>query len=407
MQPLEEQVITIERALGERMVKHALFIVRRWLNELGEQNDFEVAYSALFEQYDHYFDEWVVANGVGNDEALNQMTTQAYRLVDDVYASLRIKRGLSPKMHGFNGDNPQSVMHYFSHCVQFTNRDMEWLRAVLNDSSKSTIALMAISALSKNLRECFSEEALLILIEGINGASMMIAEQCLANVILLLAHYDVRIDFFGDVQSAFLEAIKDGAQAFETLCALIKTVRMDMSELIASGAFEMENLPEELQNLMGETGMKSVFPESQGETIFMPSSEKEYIAGIAQMMPETWVYMALVGEDEERKHKIRLVYLSIGNMDMMWDQPDKVEQLLVRKFRTKNNGDAKDYINYGHCLLLRGDRMMAFENYREARRMCKTAKAFYAIFRPGRRHLVEHGIPVEQVYLIEDQLFSI
>lgn len=32
MKPLEEQVITIERALGERMIKHALVVVRSWLN---------------------------------------------------------------------------------------------------------------------------------------------------------------------------------------------------------------------------------------------------------------------------------------------------------------------------------------------------------------------------------------
>jgi hypothetical protein len=51
--------------------------------------------------------------------------------------------------------------------------------------------------------------------------------------------------------------------------------------------------------------------------------------------------------------------------------------------------------------------MMAFENYREARNMCKTAKEFYALFRPDRRHLVDRGIPVEYVYMIEDQLFSI
>ena len=66
-----------------------------------------------------------------------------------------------------------------------------------------------------------------------------------------------------------------------------------------------------------------------------------------------------------------------------------------------------DYINYGHCLLLRGDRMMAYENYRQARSMCKNAKEFYALFRPDRRQLVEHGVPVEQVYLIEDQLFHL
>ena len=91
---------------------------------------------------------------------------------------------------------------------------------------------------------------------------------------------------------------------------------------------------------------------------------------------------------------------------MMWDKTEAAEQMLVRKLRTKG-GDAKDYINYGHCLLLKGDRLMAFENYREARRLCQSAKEFYALFRPDRRHLVDRGVPVEYVYMIEDQLFSI
>ena len=46
-QTLDEQILTIERALGERMIDHALVIVRAWLNELGENNPYEEAYQAL------------------------------------------------------------------------------------------------------------------------------------------------------------------------------------------------------------------------------------------------------------------------------------------------------------------------------------------------------------------------
>jgi len=49
---------------------------------------------------------------------------------------------------------------------------------------------------------------------------------------------------------------------------------------------------------------------------------------------------------------------------------------------------------------------MAYESYRQARAMCKSPKEFFALFRPDRRELVEHGVPVEQVYLIEDQLLK-
>lgn len=403
MQAIEEQVYTIERALGERMVKHALFVVRLWLNELGEDNPFEDAYRSLFARYDDFFADWVVAGDGEQDEVLETMTSDAYRLVDAVYAELRIKRGMSPKMHGFNGENPQSVMHYFSSCVQFKDYDMDWLRSVLNDTNRSSIALMTVAALAKNLRECFSETAMMALVDGIHASNSLVAEQCLANVLLLLAHYDVRIDFFRELQEAFVEAIGDGEQAFETLCALIKSVKVNLSEMIASGEFSMDNLPEELQNLLGESGIQDNYQETE---VLMPASEKEYMAGLVQMLPDTWVYITLVGENEERKRKMRLLYLSVGNMNMMWDKTEAAEQMLVRKLRTKG-GDAKDYINYGHCLLLKGDRLMAFENYREARRLCKSAKEFYALFRPDRRQLVDRGIPVEQVYLIEDQLFSI
>lgn len=403
MQAIEEQVYTIERALGERMVKHALFVVRLWLNELGEDNPFEDAYRSLFARYDDFFADWVVAGDGEQDEVLETMTSDAYRLVDAVYAELRIKRGMSPKMHGFNGENPQSVMHYFSSCVQFKDYDMDWLRSVLNDTNRSSIALMTVAALAKNLRECFSEAAMMALVDGIHASNSLVAEQCLANVLLLLAHYDVRIDFFRELQEAFVEAIGDGELAFETLCALIKSVKVNLSEMIASGEFSMDNLPEELQNLLGESGIQDNYQETE---VLMPASEKEYMAGLVQMLPDTWVYITLVGENEERKRKMRLLYLSVGNMNMMWDKTEAAEQMLVRKLRTKG-GDAKDYINYGHCLLLKGDRLMAFENYREARRLCKSAKEFYALFRPDRRQLVDRGIPVEQVYLIEDQLFSL
>ncbi len=404
MKPLEEQVITIERALGERMIKHALVVVRSWLNELGEGNAFEQAYHAIYERNEALFSHWLITDDAEQDEQLNQLTGEAYRLVDAVYAELRIQRGLSPRMHGFNGENPQSIMHYFSSCIQFKERDMEWLSAVLNDASQSSLALMAITAITRNLRECFSEEALRVLIEGIRAENSIVAEQCLANALLLLAHYDVRIDFFRELQDLFVETIGDGEHAFETLCAIIRSVKVNLSEMIASGELEMQNLPKELQNLLDQTGMQDGIPKV--EEMMMPSSEREYMAGLVQMLPETWLYMVVVGDDPIRKQKASMMFLSIGNMDMLWNQLDKAEQMLVQKLR-KTAGDAKDYINYGHCLLLRGDRMMAFENYREARRMCKTAKDFYALFRPDRRQLVDRGIPVEQVYMIEDQLFSL
>ena len=61
-------------------------------------------------------------------------------------------------------------------------------------------------------------------------------------------------------------------------------------------------------------------------------------------------------------------------------------------------------MNYAHCLLLKGDRMMAFENYKQARQECGSLRAFYDLFRPDRRALVDHGVPIDFVSFIEDNL---
>ena len=72
MKPLEEQVITIERALGERMIKHALVVVRSWLNELGEGNAFEQTYHSIFERNEALFSQWLITDEAEQDEQLNQ-----------------------------------------------------------------------------------------------------------------------------------------------------------------------------------------------------------------------------------------------------------------------------------------------------------------------------------------------
>ena len=390
------------------MIEHALIIVRGWMNELGENNPYEQAFNDIRSHYRDLFADWLTSEDPTREETLNQLTGDTYRLVDAVYISLRMARGLSPVMHGFNKDSAQSIMRYFSSCVQLSEDDLVWLRNSFNDSESASLALMAISALSKNLRECFSEPAMMVLIEGINGTNEVVAEQCLANVILLLAHYDVRIDFFPELQNAFLEAVDvestDETKAFDTLCALIRSVKMSWINQIQSGEITYEDLPEELQNLLKMSGTKA--DDMNGIVSWVPRSENDYLAGIVQILPDTWIYSALIADIPERLNTVAMLYLSIGKMDLVWDNLNSAEQWLLHRLRG-GKAEAVDYINYGHCLLLRGDRMMAFESYREARQMCKSAKDFYALFRPDRRQLVDRGIPVEQVYFIEDQLFTI
>ncbi|MBR2166367.1 MAG: hypothetical protein IJ915_07490 [Paludibacteraceae bacterium] len=406
-QTLDDQILTIERALGERMISHALVVVRAWLNELGENNPYEQAFNDIRSRYDALFNEWLTSDDPHREETLDALTGDMYRLVDASYASLRLYRGLSPRLHGFNPDNPQSVIRYFSSCLQFRDEDIEWLKDVLSDANRASIALMAVAALAKNIRECFNESLLLTLIEGINCENEVVAEQCLANVLILLAHNDVRIDFFPKLQEAFVMAVDemgdDVEQAFQTLCALVRSSKSNWRDHIASGDLKVEDLPEELQDLLElTTGDRQSI---EGVMAWIPSSEQEYMDGLIQMLPETWVYDSIIRESPEREAQIAVVYLSIGRMDLIWKHIDAASAWLLHQLR-QGSESPKDYINYAHCMLLQGDRMMAFEYYRQARQMCKGPKEFFALFRPDRRALVDHGVPIEQVYLIEDQLLN-
>ena len=125
---------------------------------------------------------------------------------------------------------------------------------------------------------------------------------------------------------------------------------------------------------------------------------------IIDILPDTWVFSVIVGESYERQNRMALTYLSVGRMDMMWDNIELASRWLLEHLRKGNANSPKDYINYGHCMLLQGDRVMAVENYRQARQLCKSSKEFFNLFRPDRKALVDHGVPIEQVYLIEDQL---
>lgn len=405
-QSLEEQIVTIERSLGERMIGHALAILRVWLNELGEANRFEQFYLDIQQEYQELFDRWVSADDEGIDKELDRLTGNAYVLTDVVYAAVRLKRGISPVMHGFNENNLQSVMHYFSNHVHPDENDLNWLSSIIRDPNRGATALMAVSAISHGLRQCFSKDSILTLIDGINSGSDVIAEQCLSNGILLLAHYDVRIDFFPELQNAFADAIAemndDGEQAFQTLCSLVMATNDEWLKNLTVRELRAEDVPQELQSLLEQTGEDSSI---SGIQSIITNTEKEYMRSIIDILPDTWVFSVVVGEGYERQSRMALTYLTIGRMDMLWENIELASRWLLEHLR-KGSTSPKDYINYGHCMLLQGDRVMAFENYRQARQLCKSSKDFFNLFRPDRKALVDHGVPVEQVYLIEDQLLK-
>ena len=161
-------------------------------------------------------------------------------------------------------------------------------------------------------------------------------------------------------------------------------------------------MPELLREMLEKMGMKD---EVRSMMAWIPKSEQEYISGLIQLLPQTWLFEVLVAGEPIRENILTKDYLRLGNREFMWSHIDIGEQYFVELLR-KGSTKPMDYINYGHCLLLKGDRMMAFENYRQARQLCGNVKDFFNLFRPDRRQLVDCGVPVEFIYLIEDQLLK-
>ena len=406
-QELDAQLMTVERALGERMIESALVIVRSWLNELGENNPYEEAHTAIRKRYNELFSLWLTSGDEQIDVQLNKLTGEAFQLVDAVYADLRLARGLSPDMHGFNQDSPQSVMNYFLNCVRLRPEDIEWLHKAVNDDNRVVAALMATSSLAHNLRECFSIDGIKALIDGMTAENSIVAAQCIASVLLLLIQYDVRIDFFHQVQESFVETVRsmddEDNTVINVLCTLIASTTKRTDADYAREVESISELPDVLQQLFREAG---VGKDKNALVQWFPSSEMDYLAGLMRILPDTWVYDVLTADNASVELIITQELLKNGYRESLWEHPTVAEQVFREKLRKKGTKTPQDYINYAHCLLFRGDRMMAYENYRQARNMCKNVKDFYNLFRPDRGNLVDHGVPLEQVYLIEDQLFQ-
>lgn len=369
-QTLEEQISIVERALSECMIDTALVVVRSWLNELGENNPYEEAFRGLQEQQDKLFVKWLNVDDVNDELELQRLTGIAYQLVDEVYADIRLARGVSPDMHGFNRDSVHSSMNYFLNCVRFRPEDLEWYNHVLNDEGSNEMAMVLVASLAQNLRTAFNLDSFLAFIEGMNAKNDMAASMSASFSALLIVQYDARVDFFPQLQDAFVNAIAEEDSAdrmFDLICSLVKNERV----------FRV-----------------------------MPGfSEEEYLSQIIPLIPQSWLYTLLIEGSNERERRLAYYMIKAGFRDPMWEYQDIAEQVFVDKLRG-GSSNPMDFINYAHCLWLRGDRMMAYENYRQARQLCGSHKEFFALFRPDRKELVDHGIPMEHVYQMEDRLIK-
>ncbi len=400
---LGSQVNTIERALGECMVETAATVVRVWLNELGEINPYEQALHSIRTRYHEVFVKWLNIDDPEAESELDKITGEMYQLCDAVYADIRLKRGLSPEMHGFNPKTVSSVLNYFQNCIQLTEKDFKWLDDAMHDPKQTGAALIAITALTRNLRECFSIDGMYALIGGIDSEVEVVANHCLVNVISLLIHYDVRIDFFPSIQEEFALQISEPEKedkAFEMLCTLVEYSKKSLLEEFATGMMPLNWLPESMQKLVQASGIQN---DHKTFYSWVPKAEVEYMTELVNNLPGTWVYQELVGNDIEKEKVLVKIAVECGYRDYLWLKPRAAGQVYRDKLREGAN-EPIDYINYAHCLMVLGDRMMAFENYKLARQACGSLKDFYALFRPDRRALVDHGVPMDFVYFIEDNL---
>lgn len=406
---LDEQRNIIERALAEQMLYHALTILRQWAKEVGADL-YSDRIQSLEQNYRYAFNYFLSNDDSDRDGILVRLTYDVYRLADELYGDVRIKRGLSPQMVGFNPDNPESVMHYFSACVHFQEEDLDWLRDAIYDPQRSGQALLAMAAMAQNLREVFQERALLTLIEAADADSELISNQATTFSILLLAQWDIRIDYFLDLQDAFFNHILDAGKGLTCLNAIVRSSQGNLKTLFKQEVQEMDEVPEELRQLLEEQHIKMEDEQIKDKlgkmTEMLPQSEADYLQAIVDILPETWVYDMIVGEEDEPNREMALLYLSTGKMDLMWDHLDEAEDWLVNRLRSGKATPA-DYINYAHCCFIRGDRAMAYENYREARTQMQSARAFMGLFRPDRKMLVEKGVPLDYIYLMEDNLLRL
>lgn len=396
---LDEQRDMMERALGERMLNHAFIILHQWLKEVGVAL-YSDRLQSLEQNYKALFQYFLTANDPDRDHVLDDLTHATYLLVDEVYADICIKRGRHPQMIGFNGENPQSVINYFGACVRLRDEDLEWIRQITVEQPKPATALLAMAAMLHVLKDCFSEDAILCLMDACQSDNRLIADQALATTIILLAHYDVRIDFFPKIQNQFTEQLAGEEHTIDTLCSMVRATRYKFKDVLKDCALENEDLADTLREMLGDEASED---ELDHVVSWIPEDENDYMTGLISILPNTWVMQTIVGEDEERMQMVSKSYLVAGYMELWWDNVDGAEQILVELLRTERSFP-QDYINYGHICFLRGDKLMAFENYREAHRLFGSTKRFLQFFRPDRRFLVDRGVPMEDVYLMEDQL---
>lgn len=387
------------------MLHSAFKDLRLWCEELG--NIYNDRILTIEQNYQYLFDYYLSGDDAHRKSLLDNMAGEAFRLTDTMYADLLLKRGLVPEIQGFDKDNRESAIRYFSTCVHLQEEDYDYLLDLAEHPQSRTLTLMLMAALAQNLRNHFSESGILCLIRLMDSDSHFLRDQATANVILLLAQYDSRVSILRSIQEAFEAVVGEDEDRvfFDVLYALTKSTKVGLKTIIEDEDFVDRDLPDEIKELFGGASTLSQIVQS------IPANEDEYLGALIAKLPDTWVFFRLVYEhiDEGiRDEQIADAYLEAGIMiNSMWIEKTHAEEVLVDRIRS-GHPTPQDYMNYGHLCFIQGDRLMAYENYREAFKILKDKNKLLALYRSAREKILTEIVCDRQsVNLMEDALVNL
>lgn len=364
-----EQYQNVQRMLAQRMLLHAESILRQWARELDESRYYDRLsslnsnYNATFSHYlstpIHFDGDPGSKDDDERDQILDSMTREYFVLTDDLFEALMLKRHMAYKSD-FR-ELPENIAN------------------IKNDNRELATAAMA-------------------------------------QTIMQLVHYDSRIIYFPEIRQSFLEAIGNREEAYFTLVAIVKSLPLNHNK-------ELENeyipaLPqtwvynqivrtqperEKLAWVYREVG----FEEDAFNNVLMGRvdivQDDELRADMA--IYEDLYMEALEGYEalEQRGVNKPKITFRIGWCALLVADFEKAERYMVARLREKDPRP-EDYLNYAHLCFLRGDKVTAFEYYREAKKQIGDIKTFKEAFCPDRKVLADLGIPLTEIYLMEDNL---
>lgn len=413
---IQDQRYNVDRMLGERMLRHADTLIRSWAHELDEIEYF-ARLDRLAEQYDQiwkaYLTESIQNNMAGEDiqNAMNRLTYRYYTLSDEIYDRLRLKNGLAPTMVGFGKDNVESITNYFAQNVHRKDEDLDWLYEISQDEDKQGTAIAAVAALAANLRTGFHEASLLTLLD-IAELANPVADQALAQAIHVTGQYDIRMDFFNQIGDRWLSLLEKKSEVAQAAIEAIIEQTEGNEQLTETWIFGVVCDTDQKRVRAARAYLKKDMREQAFDGCLM--NRTDICGEDDELRADMLLYDDLWDEAMEVYQQIELnggmtpqIRFRAGWCALLTGDYETAERYMIARLRDTKHVRKEDYINYGHLCWLKGDRVTAYENYREARRLCGTIKEWKESFCPDRKVISQLGIPLDEVYMMEDRLLKL